>query len=53
MSQTSFEQFNSGFFTMSGAATALALVYPVYYTSKVLCTRFFQRNNCVYNKCDC
>ena len=49
MSQTSLEQFNNGFFTMSGAVAALALVYPLYHTSRVLCTRFFKRPV----KCEC
>jgi hypothetical protein len=43
MSQTSLEQFNNGFFTMSGAVAALALVYPLYHTSKLMCTRFFKK----------
>lgn len=49
MSQIYLEQFNSGFFTMSGAVAALALVYPLYHTSKVLCTKYFKR----IPKCEC
>jgi hypothetical protein len=49
MSQNSLEQFNNGFFTMSGAVAVLALVYPLYHTSRVLCTRYFKRTP----KCEC
>lgn len=52
MSQTFLEQFNNGFFTMSGAVVALAIVYPLYHTGRVVCTRFFKRKNCE-SKCDC
>jgi hypothetical protein len=52
MSQVALEQFNKGFFTMSGAVAALAIVYPMYHSCQVLCNRFFRKTK--YNdKCDC
>ena len=39
------EQFNSGFFTVSGALVALSLFYPMYHTGNFLCSRFFQKKS--------
>ena len=53
MSQ-SLEQFNNGFFTMSGVLAALSIVYPIYLTRKFVCNRFFKNNDkTCNNKCDC
>jgi hypothetical protein len=46
MSQLSTYQFSSGFFTTLGAVSALALLYPVYHTSQVLCSRLFRKRRC-------
>jgi hypothetical protein len=46
------EQFNNGFFTMSGAVVSLVLVYPLFHTCKVLCKKFFRNSKC-NSKCDC
>jgi hypothetical protein len=48
------EQFNNGFFTMSGAVVSLVLVYPLFHTCKVLCKKIFRNSKCKCNsKCDC
>lgn len=52
MLQTHLEQFNNGFFTMTGVATALVLTYPLYHSCKFLCNRYFRKTKCD-NKCEC
>ena len=47
------EQFNSGFFTVSGALVALSLFYPVYHSGKLLCSRVFQKNTKSKCESDC
>ena len=53
MSQLSTYQFSSGFFTTLGAVSALALLYPVYHTSQVLCSRLFRKRRCNKTECVC
>jgi hypothetical protein len=43
------EQFKNGFFTSLGAISALTLVYPVYHTSRYLCSRFFRKSKSTEN----
>ena len=43
MTQKSLENFNNGFFTMSGALAALVLFYPLYHTSRTVCNFFKKR----------
>ena len=51
MSQTYLQQFNNGFFTMSGVAVALTLFYPIYHTGQVVCSKFFKNKNNSTCKC--
>jgi len=46
------DQFNSGFFTMSGALVALSVFYPMYHAGQVLCHKMF-RTKQSSNYCDC
>ncbi len=47
------EQFNSGFFTVSGALAALSLFYPVYHSGKLLCSKVFQKKSQCESDCRC
>ena len=51
MSQTNLQQFNNGFFTMSGVAVALTLFYPFYHPGQIICSKFFKTKN--NSNCNC
>ena len=44
MSQTYLQQFNNGFFTMSGVAVALTLFYSIYHTGQFVYSNFKDLN---------